>query len=149
MTTTALNEDLIAKFERRVELLTEVLELAQRQRKCVEQGKTRRLDRLIRRRDHALRQWRELEQALGPQLEPTRAGTLSADQKARLRTLISKSDKLVESITQQDDLIAEVISTRKTEMTDELNGLRKERETLHAYARDFVPGKKAGVDRSA
>ena len=149
MTTAADAESLIGRFEQRTTLLAEVLDLAQRQRRCLEQGKTGRLDRLIGRREWALRRWRRLEQELGPELEPARAGTLSAKQKARLRALIDESENLVEAIVREEEGLDEAISVCKAGMTDELDELRKGRAALRAYAGKAIAAKYPGLDRNA
>jgi len=149
MTDTANAEDLIADFERRVELLGEMLELAQRQRRSVEQAKSNRLDRLIARREHCVRRWGELEEQLGAKVKTAQAGTLSGEQKALLRTLIGESEALIEAITHEDDLTAEAIGTRHVEIANELDTLRKGRTTLRAYGKGSPSSGNAGVDRSA
>ena len=147
--TTDLNDDLVAKFEQRVGLLEEVLELAGRQRKAVKEGKTARLDRLIDRREHAMRRWRKLEKAIGHELEAVRDVTPSDEQQTRLRALIDSSEKHVKAIQREDGLLAETIDTRHEAIATELDGLRRGRETLQAYARDAGLGTRPGIDRNA
>lgn len=149
MTTATDAEGLMTSFERRTALLAEVLELTQRQRRCLEQGRTQRLDRLIGRREHALRQWRQLEQELGPELEQAQAGMLSTEQKARLRALLSESDDLVTAIVREEDGLGKAIGVHKAALTDELKKVRKERAALRAYAGRLVGPERPGVDRSA
>jgi len=148
MSTTMPNDDLIALFERRVVLLKEVLELAQRQCHCAEQGKTGRLDRLIGRREHCLRQWGELEAALATALRNARGGTLSKDRQSRLLALIAESDALVENIGAEDRRINEAMETRNAEIAGKLDELRKGRTTLRAYSPKKSLRVKA-VDRNA
>ncbi len=146
---TDLKDDLVAKFEQRLELLDEVLELAGRQRKAVEQGKTARLDRLIDRREHAMRRWRELEKAIGHELEAARDATPSDEQQTRLRALIDSSEEHVNAIQREDSLLAKTIDARHEAITTELESLRRGRETLQAYARDAGLGTRRGIDKNA
>jgi hypothetical protein len=149
MTIAADAESLIEKFEQRTTLLAEVLELAQRQRRCLEQGKTGRLDRLVGRRELALRQWRRLERELGPELEAARGSTLSAEQKVRLRALVDETENLVDAIVREEEGLDEAISACKADMTDELDELRKGRAALRAYAGKTIAAKHPGLDRNA
>ena len=144
-----LNDEIIAKFEQRLELMTEVFELAQRQHRCVEEGVPERLERLIRRRDHALRRWQQLEDTLGSELKAAGAGSLDAAQKERLLELLGRSDELVEALKREDVLIGEAMDRRRTTIEEELKALRQERETLRAYSRDVPPKPPGGVDRDA
>ncbi len=140
---------LIAKFERRVELLKQVLELAQRQRKCVEQSKTERLDRLIQCGEHSLRQWRVLERELCAALKSARTGTLTDEDKARLSASIAKSEALAEAINRENGRTGEAITSRSEAITSELQEVRKARATLHAYAPEPSPTRKANIDTNA
>lgn len=154
MTKTLLNNDhsldcLVAKFERRIELLKDALELAQRQRNCVEQSNTERLDRLIQCRAHCLRQWRVLEKELCLALKSARTGTLSDEHKARLSAFITKSEALAKAIKSQNGPTGEAINSRSEEITSELQGVRKARAALRADPREPSPTRKAGLDRSA
>lgn len=146
---TTLNDSLIAKFEQRLGLLEEVLELAGRQRKAVEEGKTARLNRLIDRREHATRRWRELEEAIGRELQASEDATPSDEQQSQLRALIDSSEELAKAVQREDARLAETIDARLGAVATELEGLRRGRETLQAYARDPVLGTRRGVDRSA
>ncbi len=147
--TTDLSDDLVGKFEQRVELLEEVLDLAGRQRKAVAQGKTSRLNRLIGRRDDAMRRWRQLEEAIGHALEAAGDATPSDEQHTRLRALIDSSEELAKSIQREDALLAEPLDARSEAMATELAGLRRGRETLQAYARDAGLGTSRGIDKNA
>ena len=144
-----LSEEIIAKFEQRLELMTEVFELAQRQHRCAKEGKPERLDRLVRRRDHALRRWQQLEDTLSSDLKEAKAGSLDAAQKQRLFELIARSDELVEALKHEDVLIADTMEGQRAAIEEELKSLRQERETLRAYSRDLPPRPQGGVDRSA
>ncbi|MBN1916562.1 MAG: flagellar export chaperone FlgN [Verrucomicrobia bacterium] len=146
-----LSEEIIAKFEQRLELMAEVFELAQRQHRCIEEGRTERLDRLIRRRDHALRRWQQIEDALSSDLKtaaPART-TLDAAQKERLLDLVSRADELVEALRREDTLIAGAMDERKVSIEEEIQAVRQEREALRAYSRDVPASPPGGVDRSA
>jgi flagellar biosynthesis/type III secretory pathway chaperone len=147
--TTDLDNDLVARFEQRIALLEEVLELAGRQRKAIEQGKAARLDRLIDRREYAMRRWRELEQAIGHELEAAKDATPSDEQQARVRALIDSSEDLAKLIQHEDALLAETIEARHEAIASELAGLRRGRETLQAYAHDPGPGTTQGIDKNA
>jgi hypothetical protein len=149
MADNATRDDLTAPFEQRVELLRQVLDLAQRQRKAVEQTKGSRLDRLIARRTQCIRQWQELEERLRPKVESAQAGALADATKALLRSLIAESEALVEAIRREDDLTAEAIGTQTVKIVRELEALRKQRATLRAYAKTPPSDANAGVDRRA
>jgi len=144
-----VNDDLVALFERRVELLKDVVELAGRQRRCIEQGKHGRLDRLIARRDHGLRQWRKLEAQLEKDLNGAEAATLSEKHKVRLIELIGESNELLEAIKREDRVIGEAAIAQHTGIVEALAELRAERAMLRAYAGKAAPGSRSGVDRSA
>jgi hypothetical protein len=144
----ATRDDLIAPFEQRVELLAQLLELAQRQRRAVEEAKGSRLGRLIARRAQSIRQCEALEERLGQAVRSAQGRTLSAEVKALLRTLIAESEALVEAIRREDDLTAEAISTRTIEIAGELEALRKEGATLREYTKAPSAEGNAGVDRS-
>jgi len=143
------NDDLLALFERRVELLKDVLELARRQRTCIEQGKRGRLDRLMARRDSCLRQWGELESKLGKNLNETEAATLSKKHKERLIELVGESNALVEAINREDHLTGEAVMAQHGGIVEALGELRTERAMLRAYAAKASPGGSPGVDRNA
>ena len=142
-------ERLMATFTQRIEVLRDMLELAQRQRACIDQGKTDRLDRLIRHREGLLAEWQHIEEQLASGVEAARDGTLRDEHKTRLRPMIEESNTLIEAIGREDELAGQEMETQNTDATLQLSTLRTERKTLHAYAKEPPPEGRGGVDRNA
>lgn len=147
---TASGDDLLTLFDQRFELLTEVSELTDRLCRCIEQGKGQRLDRLIDRREHALRRWGDIEQAISVGVASSGGRMLSGAQKAKLRELVAGAEGLVVTIIEGNKRIERAMIERRSVIADEINALRKGRKTLRAYARrDGASSTESGIDRNA
>jgi hypothetical protein len=146
--TTALGDNLLSLFKQRLELLTEVHELTGRLCRCVEQGKTQRVDRLIGRREDALRRWRDVENGISAGVASAGEGVLSGPQKARLHELVTGAEELIEAIRQGNERIEQELNARRTAIANEISAVRKGRKTLQAYARDASSSTEGGLDRN-
>jgi hypothetical protein len=145
----ASGDTLLSLFDQRLELLTEVQELTDRLWRCIEQGKAQRLDRLINRREHALRRWNDVEREISSGVASASGRALSHEQKTRLHELIAGSEDLVQIIIEGNERIERALGERCSAIIGEVGALRKRRKALAAYARDAASTTDGEVDKNA